>query len=88
MTGQAPPQRLVGEGGRRAARRAFIRTHHPDVGGDLETYLTGLAVLERCSAGPEVVFVSRPRGAARLSGWLRVLHCRPLHRRSSPPRVR
>ena len=32
---------------RRAARREFVRTHHPDLGGDHDNFVTGLANLER-----------------------------------------
>lgn len=74
---------------RRAARRAFIRAHHPDVGGDPEEFAAGLAELDRRPAGPDrfdapVVVVVRPRG---LRGVLhRIVRWRA--RRRGPPRVR
>ena len=39
------------EQSRRRARRAFIRTHHPDAGGDHAGFVTGLAELD---ARPDV----------------------------------
>ncbi|HEY2203548.1 MAG TPA: hypothetical protein VGH99_03595 [Pseudonocardia sp.] len=53
MTGQ-PPGRAGGATGprgaeeRRRAVRVFVRTHHPDVGGDIEAFVAGL---DRLRAG-------------------------------------
>ncbi|WP_086825604.1 hypothetical protein [Allokutzneria sp. NRRL B-24872] len=74
---------------RRAAIRDFVRAHHPDVGGDPEEFVAGLARLRaefdepEKSAAPadEVFFVVRRRGAR---GLLR----RWWSRRRRPPRVR
>jgi hypothetical protein len=74
----------------RRARREFIRTHHPDVGGDPHTFVTGLADLD---AGP------RPSTPARSTAvtvtarqaWpvsLTTVMLRRLRRRHQPPRVR
>lgn len=62
----------------RAALRAFVRAHHPDVGGDPEVFARGLAELRRAERrarfgadGPTarddrgdapIVVVRRPRG--------------------------
>lgn len=78
MTIQAPPRRRSDEV--RRARRAFVRDHHPDRGGDPADFIAGLARFDR--TGAEVVFVRRPRGVAGLYAWLRAKHLRP-----SPPRV-
>jgi hypothetical protein len=55
--------------------REFIRTHHPDRGGDPEMFQAGLAAFRREMAaggrgdGP-VVFARRPRGiAGRWARW-------------------
>ncbi|GAA0541301.1 hypothetical protein GCM10011581_37290 [Saccharopolyspora subtropica] len=77
----------------RAAIRAFVRTHHPDVGGDPEVFVAGLAALR---AGPStgrrpwdrydapVVVVVRPRGIRALLHRFRTWRAR----RHRPPRVR
>lgn len=49
----------TGAGDARAALRAFVRAHHPDVGGDPVAFREGLAAL-RAAAGP---------GAGRRDGW-------------------
>ena len=51
----------------RAAERAFVRAHHPDVGGDPEAFATGLAALRAghtdgtptASRGPVTVVATR-----------------------------
>ena len=45
----------------RQARREFIRTHHPDRGGDPAAFAAGLAAYDRRSSGepaPRVVIVA------------------------------
>ena len=61
----------------RRARREFVRTTHPDRGGDPDRFRVGLAELDhrlRVLAEPErlvrVVVVRRPRGVI---GWLNAL---------------
>ena len=60
----------------RAAFRRFARLHHPDRGGDPETFQAGLDAYQRLvgsrspSAGAEVVFHRRPQGLSALrAGW-------------------
>ncbi len=60
----------------RAAFRRFARLHHPDRGGDPETFRTGIEAYQRllgtrtASTGAEVVFHRRPRGLEVLTaGW-------------------
>lgn len=60
----------------RAAFRRFARLHHPDRGGDPETFQAGLEAYERLlglrapSSGAEVVFHRHPRGLGVLTaGW-------------------
>ncbi|MDP8975028.1 MAG: J domain-containing protein [Actinomycetota bacterium] len=60
----------------RSAFRRFARLHHPDRGGDLETFQAGLEAYERLlglrapSSGAEVVFHRRRRGIGVLAaGW-------------------
>jgi hypothetical protein len=65
----------------RQARREFIRTHHPDRGGDPAAFAAGLAAYERRSSGepaPRVVIVadtpwlvSLLRPMLRRMGWRR-----------------
>lgn len=72
---------------RRRARRAYIRAHHPDRGGDPAAFAAGLAALDRAPAGVPparvVVIADTPwlvslvRALARRIGW-----------RRPPPRVR
>lgn len=75
----------------RRHRRAILRAHHPDLGGDPAELVRQLQLLERAERDTgwrdtgerdmgEVVFVTRPRG-------LRALLAR-LRRRRRPPRVR
>ncbi|CAM01178.1 hypothetical protein A8924_2265 [Saccharopolyspora erythraea NRRL 2338] len=72
----------------RADLRAFVRTHHPDVGGDPEVFAAGLAELRARQArelelddaryDAPIVIVHRPgvvRGVARrIRGWRRRRH--------------
>ncbi len=48
---------------RRAAERAFVRAHHPDVGGDPAAFAAGLAALRAGRPGTPspVVFVTTRR---------------------------
>jgi len=69
------------------ARREFIRTHHPDRGGDPAAFAAGLAAYDRRSPGepaPRVVIVAD-------TPWL-VSLLRPLLRRMGwrrpPPRIK
>jgi hypothetical protein len=77
----------MGEGGR-AGRRAFIRDHHPDRGGDPAVFIAGLSRFDgqaSCSRPlPRVVAVRRRRWPVRLFLAL----ARRLSRASRPPRVR
>ena len=66
----APPQEV------RIAFRRFARLHHPDRGGNPETFQAGLEAYQRMlglrapSSGAEVVFHRRPRGLEVLTaGW-------------------
>lgn len=72
----------------RAEIRAFVRAHHPDVGGDPETFKAGLARLRGRPTGPRfdapIVVEVRPRG---LRGLVHRVRCR-WRRRHGPPRVR
>jgi hypothetical protein len=59
----------------RRAFREFVKTHHPDAGGDPEVFLAGLRTWQHEPAGQgaapaNVVFYRTPRGAARLLRWL------------------
>jgi hypothetical protein len=77
----------------RAARRAFIRAHHPDAGGDAGQFIAGLRVWDEVpAANPAVaqtvpvrvhVIVRRPWSRRLLGAVLR----RVGYRRR-PPRVR
>ena len=51
MTSQSPSAGDA-EQARRQARRDFIRTHHPDVGGDHAGFVAGLAELDAEPAPP------------------------------------
>lgn len=73
----------------RRAYRAFLRTTHPDLGGDPDAFITGLAewrALPPPAAVPTDVasFHHRRRGAGVLLDWF--LEAR--RRRRRPPRVR
>ncbi|UKD56247.1 hypothetical protein L3Q65_05885 [Amycolatopsis sp. FU40] len=62
----------------KAAYRRFVRTHHPDVGGDPDVFAAGLrefrrgrrdenaAGTEPAPRGESLVFVRRSRGVPRL----------------------
>lgn len=70
----------------RQAFRAFVRSHHPDLGGDPSAFAAGLAVFGR-GAGTKrqmdaardarfdapVVFYRQPHGIRALLVWLRSL---------------
>ena len=68
--------------------REFIRTHHPDRGGDPDEFQAGLAAFRREMAAADradgpVVFARRPRGMAAWWAWWQ----ERLARRRRPPRV-
>ena len=74
----------------RRRRRAALRGHHPDLGGDAEEFMRTLRAWESPSsagtAGPvgsEVRFMRRPRGLRRLLAWWQ----RRSRRSSAPRRV-
>ncbi|MFC3516670.1 hypothetical protein ACFORO_41345 [Amycolatopsis halotolerans] len=78
----------------KAAYRRFVRTHHPDVGGDPAEFAAGLREFRRGPRnetaaraegprGESVVFVRRSRGVSRIFA---VLAAR--RRRKRNPRVR
>ncbi|MBE7189148.1 hypothetical protein [Jatrophihabitans endophyticus] len=78
----------------RAARRAYIRAHHPDAGGDPRTFAAGLAALAPtrptaadASAPPRPTLVSVYR--SRRIGRVLVRSWRQLRRRLDglPPRT-
>ena len=73
----------------RTTRRAFIRNHHPDAGGDHETFITGLADLDaapRSAAASRLVpVIVTPRQTWPTS--LTTIVLRRLRRRRQPPRV-
>lgn len=91
--GSARPMRRP-DPAERAAFRAYVRTHHPDVGGDPQAFAAGIArwreraILAHWSPVDRydrpVVFVDRPSGVRRfvhdVRGWLA--------RRKQPSRVR
>ncbi|SDF85457.1 hypothetical protein [Klenkia brasiliensis] len=64
---------------RRAAERAFVRAHHPDVGGDPQVFAAGLAALRagrhprpaEVTAEVTVVATRRLRAARVLHRWRR-----------------
>jgi hypothetical protein len=57
---------MSGRRGDRAAFRAFVRAHHPDVGGDPAVFAAGLARFRAPDTRHDapVTFVARRRGAA------------------------
>ena len=73
----------------RRLRRALLRRHHPDLGGDPEQFGRVLQAFRSGNAEPlthdlmddEVRFVRRPRGLARIAAW-----CRTRRRRRHRPR--
>jgi hypothetical protein len=74
------------EAGRR--RREFIRAHHPDRGGDAESFIAGLRAIDSGQAPPDpsprVVVVPHRPWPIRLAAAA----VRRLRRDSKPPRVR
>lgn len=81
MTSPAP----ITDGHRRAEFRAWVRLHHPDVGGDPDAFAAGLAAwqhrLDSRQGPPQLVFFRRPsRNPIALLRRL-IAHRRP------PPRV-
>jgi hypothetical protein len=64
--------------------RAFVRTHHPDVGGDPEIFAAGVAAWrEESRPAAAVVFYRRRRGLDRILHTLDTLLRAPL--RGDPP---
>ncbi|WP_027929055.1 hypothetical protein [Amycolatopsis thermoflava] len=49
-----------------AEYRQFVRTHHPDVGGDPEGFVVGLRRFHQRHDNAAIVFVARKRGLPRL----------------------
>ncbi|MEU8638340.1 hypothetical protein AB0C38_39680 [Amycolatopsis sp. NPDC048633] len=78
--------RDTGDAAGRAAFRAFVRAHHPDVGGDPAEFAAGLARLRAGESDVDsrydapVSFVARRRGLAGVFARFR--------RRRRPPRTR
>jgi hypothetical protein len=76
----------AGEAGRR--RREFIREHHPDRGGDAESFIAGLRAIEDERAAealpPRVVVVPHRPWPSRLAAAA----VRRLRHDGKPPRVR
>ena len=76
----------AGEAGRR--RREFIREHHPDRGGDAESFIAGLRAIEDEQVAedkpPRVVVVPHRPWPSRLAAAA----ARRLRHDSKPPRVR
>ena len=72
---------------RRARRREFIRTHHPDRGGDSDAFIAGLAEFDVTPLGlnapPRVFVVPKRRLPILVADWV----TRPLRKRRQPPRV-
>jgi hypothetical protein len=73
----------------RRRRRALLRAHHPDLGGNPEEFIRVMGAMRAdrstssSSPGDEVRFVRQPRGLAHIAAWYRPRR----HRRSGPPRV-
>jgi hypothetical protein len=67
----------------RRHRRALIRAHHPDLGGDAEAFIRVMAAMGAGRPADELRFVRRPHGLARIVGWYRARR----RRRNEPPRV-
>lgn len=66
--------------GRDAEFRAFVRTHHPDVGGDPDVFVAGLAAYghsPRTAATPPITVVRSRSLAGRVRRLRRVLRRRP-----------
>jgi hypothetical protein len=68
-------------------RRKFVREHHPDLGGDPETFIAGMRAFEAEQAlrtpAARVVVIKREKWPARL-----VSAARRRHRGGKSPRVR
>jgi hypothetical protein len=69
-------------------RRKFVREHHPDLGGDPETFIAGMRAFEAEQAPwtspPTVVVIRREKWPARLLSAA----LRRRHRGRKSPRVR
>ncbi len=78
----SPPARRHVAAEERRAFRAFVRSHHPDVGGDPVLFMAGLAAWRGGPPTGEVTFFRRGRGVAGLIA--RCLACRT---RGRPRRV-
>jgi hypothetical protein len=69
-------------------RRKFVREHHPDLGGDPETFIAGMRAFEAEQAprmpAVTVVIIKREKWPARLISAAR----RRRHRGRKSPRVR
>ncbi len=61
-----PARRHVAGAEERRAFRAFVRSHHPDVGGDPVLFAAGLAAWRGGPPTGEVMFFRRRRGVAGL----------------------
>ncbi|MGW6130388.1 hypothetical protein ACWFNE_10215 [Cellulomonas sp. NPDC055163] len=84
MPAPAPqPDRSRADAAARRARRAVLRAHHPDLGGDPAELVHQLAALTRADHGSRPVVVRRPRG---LRGLLARWRARR-RRRTRAPRV-
>jgi hypothetical protein len=81
MTSMEESQRRL-----RSERRAFIRTHHPDFGGDPAAFRAGLQHLDATlsETPPRVLIMAAPPWALRPLTSL----IRRLQRRRQPSRVR
>jgi hypothetical protein len=68
-------------------RRKFVREHHPDLGGDPETFITGMRAFEAeqvpITPAAKVVVIKREKWPTRL-----VSAARRRHRGGTSPRVR
>lgn len=78
---QLPPDAAL-----RAARRQVARRHHPDVGGDVETYLRALAQLEARVADRRAQPVARRSTRGRLAANRRRLSLLLRRGRAGMPR--
>jgi hypothetical protein len=71
----------------RRRRRALLKAHHPDLGGDSEEFIRVVAAMQTgrsTASGDEVRFAHRPRGLARIAARYRTWR----RRRNGPSRVR
>ena len=60
----------------RAERRAFIRDHHPDRGGDPDEFIAGLHRLAYSPNDPAVPVYAYRRRRMSPTRWLRRIHAR------------